>query len=211
MRDAPFRTWSTDALIHSAFAVPRGFRGWLAGRCMRLVHDPSDLFALLDVRPGAHVLEVGYGPGRLVRMLTKRTEAAKIYGVDPSPEMCADAAAYNAASVASGRVDLRLGTADATGFDAGQFDLIVSVHNVAIWPSLEAGLDELCRVLRPEGTLVIAWHGGRARTMIARNLRLPQDKLELLSSALGERFERVEQIDQDRDVVFRASGRRGPG
>ena len=46
------------------------------------------------------------------------------------------------------RADLRLGTAARTGFADGEFDRVVSVHNVGFWPDLSAGLRELHRVTR---------------------------------------------------------------
>jgi SAM-dependent methyltransferase len=152
------------------------------------------------------VLEVGFGPGTLLRALADRTEAAIIHGVDPSPEMRRDAGALNRAAIRAGRVVLHAATAAHTGLE-GRFDRIVSVHTVALWPDLEAGLDELARLLAPGGILVLAWHGGLGKTRVSRSLRLPEDKLTRLRDALERRFDDVVRIRQDRDDVFRARGR----
>ncbi len=77
----------------------------------------------------------------------------------------------------TGRVRLDLGTADRTGLPDASVDRVVSVNNVAIWPDLEAAVDELHRVVRPGGTVIIAWHGGTTPSRIARSLRLPEDEL----------------------------------
>jgi SAM-dependent methyltransferase len=78
------------------------------------------------------------------------------------------------------------------------------VHNVALWPDLEAGVRELGRVVRSGGVLVVAWHGGEGRSRIARSLRLPEDKLQRIRDALANVFRRVERHERSRATVFRA-------
>jgi hypothetical protein len=62
---------------------------------------------------------------------------------------------------------------------------------VAIWPDLDAGIEELHRVVRPGGTLALAWHGGTAPNRIARSLRLPPEKLDRIEQVLDEHFIKV--------------------
>ena len=52
-------------------------------------------------------------------------------------------------------------------------------------------MGELHRVVRPGGTVVIAWHGGTAPTRIARSLRLPEDELGRIERVLRDRFVEV--------------------
>ena len=54
---------------------------------MLWTNKQDDVVGILGVQPGDDVLEVGYGPGGLIRLLAERTQAASIRGVDPSPEM----------------------------------------------------------------------------------------------------------------------------
>jgi ubiquinone/menaquinone biosynthesis C-methylase UbiE len=158
----------------------------------------------LDVRSGDVVLEVGYGPGGLVRLLSRRTTADRIQGVDPSAEMRDAATRLNRGAVRQGRVELRQGSADRTGLPDQSVDRVVTVNNVALWPDLDAGLDELHRVLRPGGVVVIGWHGGAAPSRIARKLRLPEDKLTRIATALDERFAEVTRHQLKQLDVFRA-------
>ncbi|MEV4102106.1 methyltransferase domain-containing protein [Nonomuraea sp. NPDC049649] len=174
-------SWVTGREHTSNFAVPTGLMGRLAGRVMFWTNRQRDLLPLLGIRPGEHVLEIGYGPGKLLRLLS-RTEAARVAGVDPSPEMRA-LATRKAPGTHPG-----LGTAERTGQPDAAFDCVVSVNNVAIWPELEPGLRELHRVTRPGGRVVIAWHGGATPSPLARNLRLPDDVLATLERALGDLF-----------------------
>ncbi|GAA3469554.1 class I SAM-dependent methyltransferase [Nonomuraea roseola] len=190
--------WAFDRPITSPFAQPRGLAGRLAGLFMLLTNEQRELVALIDAGEGDHVLEVGYGPGGLVRVLAKGP-SARICGVDPSPDMRDLAGRPHRADR---RVDLRIGTADAIGFGDGVFDRVVSVNNVALWPDLGAGLREFRRVLRSGGRVVIAWHGGSAPGRIARKLTLPEDKLAMIAAALGEHFADVTRHELKTLTVF---------
>jgi ubiquinone/menaquinone biosynthesis C-methylase UbiE len=117
----------------------------------------SEITGLLAIRAGDQILEVGYGPGELMRHLADQSPATSITGVDPSPVMQDMARRRCAAAVAAGRVDPQLGSATHTGLPAASFDHVVSVNNVIFWGGIPAGLAELHRVLRPGGCLVAAW------------------------------------------------------
>jgi ubiquinone/menaquinone biosynthesis C-methylase UbiE len=183
----------------SSFARPRGWRGRLAGRFMLWTNRQDDLIDILDVRPGHRVLEVGYGPGGLIRLLLKRTEAASVLGVDPSPTM------RDLASRVNERASLTLGTAERTGLDDASVDRVVSVNTVAIWPDLEAGVAELHRVVRPGGTVTLAWHGGTNPSRIARGLQLPAEKLDRIEAALRQTFGQVRRTQLASLDVFTAA------
>lgn len=197
--------WSRDAPVRSPFAFPRGLRGRLAGELMlRINNRQRGLRDLLDVRPGTDVLEIGYGPGGLIDLL-ERSPARRICGVDPSPQMHEMAARRHRGGIAAGRIDLRRGTADRTGFADAGFDRVVSVNNVAIWPDLDAGLREAHRVTKPGGRVVIAWHGGTRPSRIARSLALPEDKLTRIGRALGVLFNDVRRHELIELTVFTAT------
>jgi len=204
--DTQPRSWAIDRPVTSPFAKPAGVLGRLAGWFMLWTNRQADLLEVLRVRPGQHVLEVGYGPGGLVRLLAERSGAALIRGVDPAPVMREQATKINRAAVNAGRVELGLGSAEHTGLADHSVDLAVSVNNVAIWPDLQAGLGELRRVLRPGGTLVIAWHGGTAPSSIGKRLRLPDDKSRFIESSLQDLFPEVTRQQLKTLDVFSATG-----
>jgi ubiquinone/menaquinone biosynthesis C-methylase UbiE len=199
------RSWVLNPQANNPFAQPRGLLGRIAGRVMLWTNKQDDVVSLVGARPGDYVLEVGYGPGGLIRLLAERTEASTISGVDPSPAMRDLATRHNRKAVGSGRVQLGLGSADRTGLPDTSVDRVVSVNNVAIWPDLEAGIREFHRIVRPGGTVVIAWHGGTSPSRIARSLRLPDDKLRRIDEALRDRFSAVTRHQLARLDVFVAT------
>ncbi|GAB3958720.1 class I SAM-dependent methyltransferase [Actinoallomurus acanthiterrae] len=195
--------WTLDTPTRSPFAMPKGLAGRLAGRLMLWMNRQRDILDLLDVQAGEQVLEVGYGPGGLIRLL-QRTPAKRICGVDPSPEMRDLAGRPHRTQIAAGRIDLRLGMADHTGFSDAEFDCVVSVNNVALWPDLEAGLRELHRVTRPGGRVLIAWHGGTRPSRIARGLALLDDQLARIERGLGGLFSDVTRYELASLTAFAA-------
>jgi ubiquinone/menaquinone biosynthesis C-methylase UbiE len=148
----------------------------------------SEITGLLAIRAGDQILEVGYGPGELMRHLADQSPATSITGVDPSPVMQDMARRRCAAAVAAGRVDPQLGSATHTGLPAASFDHVVSVNNVIFWGGIPAGLAELHRVLRPGGCLVVAFHSRTAPSRLARQIGLPEDAAVQIQDAMRKVF-----------------------
>ena len=193
-------SWAREGPITSPFAHPRGLRGRVAGRFMAATNGRAsrEVAGLVQLTPGATVLEIGYGPGVLLAALLARPERPRLVGVDPSAEM------RSLAARRAPGADLRLGDAAATGLDEGSVDVVVSVNTVAIWPDLDAGLGELCRVLRPGGSLLLAWHSSTARSRISRGLALAPEALDRIGRGLDTRCRSVERVTLTDVVVFDA-------
>ncbi len=102
------------------------------------------------------MLEIGFGPGVAIREFARRATSGLVVGVDHSEVMVRQAQKRNAAAVSAGRVDLRLGSADALpAFDA-PFDKILAVNSLMFWDDPVSRLKELHDLLRPGGKIAIA-------------------------------------------------------
>jgi SAM-dependent methyltransferase len=97
---------------------------------------------------GSRVLDVGCGTGRLAAALADR--GAKVWGVDASEDMLAEARA-----VAGRRVGLKLGRAEELPFRDGWFDCAV-LRLVVHLVERPRAFAELHRVLAPDGRVVVA-------------------------------------------------------
>ncbi len=94
----------------------------------------------------AAVLDVGTGPGVLLRELARLRPDLTLTGIDLSADMVA-AASANLGTLAT----VRVGDVGALPFDDNSFDLIVSSFSAHHWDNPEAAASELVRVLRSGG------------------------------------------------------------
>lgn len=108
------------------------------------------------MKPGQRVLDVGCGTGYLARLLARSVgDDGLVVGVDASPEMVR----YASDRARRDRnCHLQLGTAESLSFPTDHFDVVVcSLFMHHLPDDLQpAAIGEMCRVLRPGGTLLIA-------------------------------------------------------
>jgi ubiquinone/menaquinone biosynthesis C-methylase UbiE len=139
------------------FGRPRGLLGRLGGMVMARTNRRYAAWVvhLLDVQPGDRVLDIGFGPGVAVQLLS--ATARQVAGIDPSTEMLKQALRRNAEGIRAGRVALRQGTADRLPFTDGSFDAVLTLNSMQVWPNPLAGLSEIHRVLQSGGRLALAF------------------------------------------------------
>lgn len=174
-------------------ALPRGFGGRIVGRMMNRWNAAVNhrAVALLGVRPGDAVLEVGFGGGATLDRLLATAPAARVIGLERSSAMAATARRRLAAVIAEGRLTVDEGDVAALPYADRAFDRIVSVNVLYFWDDLPAALEELCRVLRPGGTLVLAYRPAAAMReyqVTRHGFRLLEDEA-LLEAAHAAGFE----------------------
>ncbi len=135
----------------SQFGRPRGVGGRVAGWVM--AHRSSNrrrnewVVSLLDVQPSDRVLEIGFGPGRALSELARRSE--HVYGVDHSELMVRRARRRLPVHVTCTSVE-RL-----PDFGA-PLDVVLAVNSIGFWPEPVERLRELRGVLRPGGRIALA-------------------------------------------------------
>jgi len=139
------------------FEHPRGLAGLLGGMIMaRFTRVRNEwMISLIDVQPGDHILEIGFGPGVLVGLLAERAADGVVEGVDVSALMLEQAGRRNRALIGSGRVRLREGSAVHLPFADNSFDKAVSSNSVQLWPDSLKGVMEMRRVLKPGGRIAL--------------------------------------------------------
>jgi ubiquinone/menaquinone biosynthesis C-methylase UbiE len=98
----------------------------------------------------ARVLDVGCGTGELLRRLRAKYPEAVLAGLDPVAEMLAVAG-----DKLSGKEDLRIGYADSLPWNTGTFDVVVSCNMFHYISHPVEALQEMARLLRPGGSLVL--------------------------------------------------------
>ncbi len=145
-------------ILQSMFEHPRGLAGWLGGAIMSNFTRARNewMLSLIDIQPTDQILEVGFGPGVMVKMLAKQAYEGKVTGVDISSLMLSQASKRNRDLIQTGRVKLELGSAMKLSFADASFDKAVCSNSIQLWPDPFTGLVEMRRVIRPGGKIAAA-------------------------------------------------------
>ena len=143
--------------LTSQFACPTGLLGGVIGRLMAIKNAKMNEFAveMLDVQPDDQALEIGFGHGRTIRMIAERAKAGFVAGVDLSDVMVRQAAKYNLDLIVAGRAEVCQGSVTDLPYECGRFTKVLAVNNYQFWPDAELNLEEMRRVMREGGLVVI--------------------------------------------------------
>jgi len=123
------------------------------------VEIAAGLMRVGGLQPGAEILEIGIGTGRIALPLL--ANGVNVTGVDIAQRMLdqlqAKYAAWQAESGPreAGRLTAQIADITALPFADAAFDAVVAVHVLHLVPEWRTALDEALRVLRPGGALLL--------------------------------------------------------
>jgi len=130
----------------------------LYSRLAPLVSSAARLLGIsrLNLTNGERVLDVGCGTGRALMQLAASTPEGWTEGIDATPAMV-DRARARLASLPHDRFRIRRGRAQDLPYPDNAFDAVFSSYVVDVLPrpAMNTALDEMRRVVRPEGRLVL--------------------------------------------------------
>jgi SAM-dependent methyltransferase len=145
---------------------PTGRFGRLLIRAMNISHYRLTNWGLshLSFRKQDTILDIGCGGGGTVHKLAKIATNGKVYGIDFSDESVKVSRMTNKQFVQMGRVEIQPGSVSCLPFSNNMFDFVTSVNIHNFWPDLVTDLQEIIRVLKPSGKLIIigsVYEGGK--------------------------------------------------
>ena len=146
-------------LLRAQFGRPTGLLGNVAGKIMARTPSNHDrihwVISLLEVNPRDRVLEIGFGPGVAVQLVSRIAADGFVAGIDHSEAMVRQATKRNAKAIRKGRVVLQLGSASAPPRFDDLFDKIFTINSVHFWSNPVECLKELRKLLRPGGLIAV--------------------------------------------------------
>jgi len=149
----------------------------------------AGLMRVGNLQPGADVLEIGVGTGRIALPLLAR--GVNVTGIDIAQRMLdqlqAKLAALSATSGARGRLTTQIVDMTALPFADATFDAVIAVHVLHLVPEWRVALDEALRVLRPGAALLL---GQDIAAPAAMNHDI-QDRWAQIARELGANPQRV--------------------
>jgi len=136
---------------------PSGVLGKLLGRLMNLGHRDTFAWGLarLSIKPDAVVLDVGCGGGAAVKMIAAIAPKGRVCGIDHSRDMVNLSKRVNRQLIEGGRVVVDHGSVSDLPYSDEMFDVVTAFETIEFWPDLSKDLEEVKRVLKPGGRLLI--------------------------------------------------------
>jgi len=111
--------------------------------------------AIVDAIKPQSILDIATGTGDLAIMFAEKTKADKIIGLDISEGMLNVGKEKVIAKNLQNRVEMVVGDSENLPFENNTFDAITVSFGVRNFETLEKGLAEILRVLKPNGKFVI--------------------------------------------------------
>jgi SAM-dependent methyltransferase len=144
--------------VQAAEELTGSYVRWRSSRLGRItdIIERQLLARLLGDVDGKKLLDVGCGDGALAFELAR--QGATVTAPDADPSMIA--AGYLRTKSEATRVQFVEGDAERLPFDDATFDVVVAVTVLCFVQDAEHVVKEIVRVLKPEGRLVVAIHGG---------------------------------------------------
>jgi len=124
---------------------------------MNLSHSPLTDWGLQHVRiaNNFHILDVGCGGGRTIEKLAALAPQGTVAGVDYASGSVAASRSRNKKLIAEGRVSVAHASVSRLPFPDNTFDLVTAVETQYYLPDLSRDMQEVLRVLKPGGTLMV--------------------------------------------------------
>jgi ubiquinone/menaquinone biosynthesis C-methylase UbiE len=136
---------------------PDRWAGRLFTWIMNVSHSSLTDWGLQHVRIEKNftILDVGCGGGRTIQKLAALASEGMVYGIDYAAGSVAASRAKNAELIQAGRVEVKQASVSQLPFPEGKFDLVTAVETQYYWPDLVKDMQEVLRVLKPGGTLLV--------------------------------------------------------
>lgn len=138
---------------------PKGFWGYRALKAMNGKEHaalPEWVFAELEIKDDAHVLDVGCGGGANLARLLEKCPNGTVTGLDHSTIALEESKDFNYRAFVDKKCYIVGGNVVQMPRAKDLYDLVTAFETVYFWPTLEQGLREIFRVLKAGGTCVIA-------------------------------------------------------
>ena len=147
--------------IASQCGRPRGPLGRLVGRGMAKRNAAFGMWVVGEIRKvyptePSRIVELSPGPGVGLQEALRLFPSARVWGVDPSPEMLSQARKRNAAAIKASRLSLVRGDSGALE-SLAPVDIVFANHVVYFWHEPITELQQLRQAVRPGGLVALGY------------------------------------------------------
>ena len=131
----------------------------------------SFVMDMLELQSSDRVLEIGFGPGKLINQMAAITTEGVVEGIDFSEVMLKQASRVNKHHISHGKVRLQRGECKNLPFENESFNKLCSINTLYFWKDPDKYFLEMFRVIKPGGTIAIGFRDDKQMS----NLNLSRD------------------------------------
>lgn len=145
------------------FGNPRGILGMYSGEKMVKQHvtETKWTIKLLNLQQNETLLDLGCGAGYAMKLLLEQAVVNHVVGLDMSKSILHSAAIRNRNEISKGRAKLVQGNVNQLDFQDGYFTKVYSIHSVYFWDNIPKTMQDIYRILKPEGTIALTLSDGK--------------------------------------------------
>ena len=142
------------------FGKPSGILGKLLGKVMAVSNRKMHRAVLSELKDNSKLLEIGFGSGHQLEMISGKYPVCELTGIDISADML---------DIAKKRLGTKAGLyvcdCERTDFPDGYFDYVITTDTCYFWNDPAIVLHEIKRILSPNGRLILAYNSMYARAV----------------------------------------------
>lgn len=135
--------------IHTFDMLAAGYDVSLSGRNPR--KNYARIIEKIELNESSVLLDVGCGTGEILKQIAEKNQGAQLYGLDMSPKMLQMAMNKDVRK----KITYVCGDAEKLPFEDDMFDVLLTSESFHHYPNPEQALGEFCRVLKPNGKLIL--------------------------------------------------------
>ena len=143
------------------FSNPSGMAGTLAGYIMsyRKSNLERNKWAteVLKIIDDDHILEIGFGPGIAIKMMSNSIVSGTITGIDHSEKMLEIAIRRNMAMIDQGKVSLYRSSVSAISQPENKFDKVLAVNSFQFWENQARDLIHLRSLMSKNSVIALVY------------------------------------------------------
>ena len=140
----------------------------------------------LDPKEDDEILEIGPGNGRLISEIMPHIENGKVCVIDISEQMVDVASRQNKKWINKGLLEIRKASISDIPYPDNHFNKVFTCNTIYFWPNPVEDLQEVRRVLNPEGKFICAMRS--------------KQQMESFNAVVCENKDVFQNLYQEKDV-----------
>ena len=180
---------------------PKGQIGRLMLKIMNTAHKHIFTFGIenMQVSDECKLLDLGFGGGKALKLLSKKFNHIKLFGIDFSEEALKAGLKNNRKDIENGKMTLLQADIGKIPFPDYHFDIITAFQTHYHWQDFDSKMKEIYRVLNSNGQFIIV----AEKYKINYHMKKYKTENELKQLFIDTGFQQIEYREMKYDMLIK--------